>query len=29
MFATLAVGLYPKILLDRIQPAVETLRFLK
>jgi NADH-quinone oxidoreductase subunit M len=28
MFATLAVGLYPKILLDRIQPAVETMRFL-
>jgi NADH-quinone oxidoreductase subunit M len=29
MFATLAVGLYPKILVDRIQPAIETLRFLK
>jgi NADH-quinone oxidoreductase subunit M len=29
MFATLAVGLYPKLLLDRIQPAVEALRFLK
>src|SRR4029077_13227674 len=29
MFATLAVGLYPKILLDRIQPAVEAMRFLK
>jgi NADH-quinone oxidoreductase subunit M len=29
MFATLAVGLYPKFLLDRIQPAVEALRFLK
>jgi NADH-quinone oxidoreductase subunit M len=29
MFATLAAGLYPKILLDRIQPAVEALRFLK
>jgi NADH-quinone oxidoreductase subunit M len=28
MFATLAVGLYPKLLLDRIQPAVETMRFL-
>jgi len=28
MFATLAVGLYPKILIDRIQPAVETMRFL-
>jgi NADH-quinone oxidoreductase subunit M len=29
MFATLAVGLYPKILLDRIQPAVEAMRFLR
>jgi NADH-quinone oxidoreductase subunit M len=29
MFATLAVGLYPKFLLDRIAPAVESLRFLK
>src|SRR5437588_188041 len=29
MFATLAVGLYPKFLLDRIQPAVEVMRFLK
>jgi NADH-quinone oxidoreductase subunit M len=29
MFATLAVGLYPRILLDRIQPAVEALRFFK
>jgi NADH-quinone oxidoreductase subunit M len=28
MFATLAVGLYPKVLLDRIQPAVEGMRFL-
>jgi NADH-quinone oxidoreductase subunit M len=28
MLATLAVGLYPKILLDRIQPAVEAMRFL-
>jgi len=28
MFATIAVGVYPKILLDRIQPAVETMRFL-
>jgi len=28
MFATLAVGLYPKLLLDRILPAVETMRFL-
>jgi NADH-quinone oxidoreductase subunit M len=26
MFATLAVGLYPKLLLDRIMPAVEALR---
>src|SRR5207245_855620 len=29
MFATLAVGLYPKLLLDRIVPAVESMRFLK
>src|SRR6266699_4405707 len=29
MFATLAVGLSPKLLLDRIQPAVEAMRFLK
>jgi NADH-quinone oxidoreductase subunit M len=29
MFATVAVGLYPKILLDRIQPAVEAMRFLR
>jgi len=29
MFATLAVGLYLKLLLDRIQPAVEAMRFLK
>jgi len=29
MFATLAVGLYPKLLLDRIEPAVEAMRFLK
>jgi NADH-quinone oxidoreductase subunit M len=29
IFATLAVGLYPKVLLDRILPAVETMRFLK
>jgi NADH-quinone oxidoreductase subunit M len=28
MFATLAIGLYPKILLDRIMPAVEAMRFL-
>ena len=29
MFATFAVGVYPKLLLDRIMPAVETMRFLK
>jgi NADH-quinone oxidoreductase subunit M len=29
MFATLVVGLYPKLLLDRIMPAVEAMRFLK
>jgi len=29
MFATLAVGVYPNLLLDRIIPAVETMRFLK
>src|SRR6266699_148039 len=29
MFATLAVGLYPKLLLDRIVPPVEAMRFLK
>jgi NADH-quinone oxidoreductase subunit M len=29
IFATLAAGLYPKLLLDRILPAVETMRFLK
>src|SRR5438874_436751 len=29
MFATIAVGLYPKVLLDRILPAVEAMRFLK
>jgi NADH-quinone oxidoreductase subunit M len=29
MFTTLAIGLYPKILLDRIMPAVESMRFLK
>ena len=28
MLATLAVGLYPKLLLDRIMPAVEAMRFL-
>jgi NADH-quinone oxidoreductase subunit M len=29
MFTTLVVGLYPKLLLDRIMPAVEAMRFLK
>src|SRR5256886_2631498 len=29
IFATLAAGIYPKFLLDRIQPAVEALRFFK
>jgi NADH-quinone oxidoreductase subunit M len=29
MFATLAAGVYPKLLLDRILPAVETMRFFK
>jgi NADH-quinone oxidoreductase subunit M len=29
ILATLGVGLYPKLLLDRIMPAVETMRFLK
>jgi NADH-quinone oxidoreductase subunit M len=29
MLATLVVGLYPKLLVDQIQPAVETMRFLK
>jgi len=29
MFTTLAVGLYPKLVLDRIVPAVEAMRFLK
>ena len=29
MFATLAIGLYPKLLLDRIIPAVETMRFFR
>ncbi len=29
MFATLAIGLYPKMLLDRIQPAIEAMRFLQ
>ena len=29
MFSTLAVGVYPKFLLDRIMPAVEAMNFLK
>ena len=29
MLTTLVVGVYPKLLLDRIMPAVETMRFLK
>jgi NADH-quinone oxidoreductase subunit M len=29
MFTTVAVGLYPKLLLDRIVPAVEAMHFLK
>ncbi len=29
ILATLTVGLYPKLLLDRIMPAVEAMRFLK
>ena len=29
ILATLGVGLYPRLLLDRIMPAVETMRFLK
>src|ERR1051325_135135 len=29
ILATLAAGLYPKLLLDRIMPAVETMRFLQ
>jgi NADH-quinone oxidoreductase subunit M len=29
MATTLAVGVYPRLLLDRIQPAVEAMRFLK
>jgi hypothetical protein len=28
IFATLAVGLYPNLLLDRIMPCVESMRFL-
>ena len=29
MFATVALGLYPKLLLDRIMPAVQAMRFLQ
>jgi hypothetical protein len=29
MITTFAVGIYPRLLLDRIVPAVETMRFLK
>jgi NADH-quinone oxidoreductase subunit M len=29
MITTVAIGLYPKLLLDRIMPAVEAMRFLK
>jgi NADH-quinone oxidoreductase subunit M len=29
MLTTFAIGIYPKLLLDRIMPAVETMRFLK
>jgi NADH-quinone oxidoreductase subunit M len=29
IFSTLAIGIYPKFLLDRIQPAVEAMNFLK
>src|SRR5215467_12942199 len=29
MIATLAIGVYPKLLLDRIMPAVESMRFLR
>jgi NADH-quinone oxidoreductase subunit M len=29
IFATVAIGIYPKFLLDRIVPAVEAMRFLK
>ena len=28
MFTTVAIGIYPKFLLDRMQPAVEAMRFL-
>ena len=29
ILVTIAIGVYPKLLLDRIQPAVESMRFLK
>jgi NADH-quinone oxidoreductase subunit M len=29
IFATLAIGLYPKLIFDRLLPAVETMRFLQ
>lgn len=29
MFTTVVIGLYPKLLLDRIMPAVQSMRFLK
>jgi NADH-quinone oxidoreductase subunit M len=29
IFATLAVGLYPRLIFDRILPAIETMRFLQ
>ncbi|HEX3618832.1 MAG TPA: proton-conducting transporter membrane subunit, partial [Candidatus Udaeobacter sp.] len=29
MFTTVAIGIYPRLLLDRIMPAVEAMRFLK
>ena len=29
IFATVAIGIYPKLLLDRIMPAVEAMRFLE
>ena len=29
IMATLGTGLFPKLLLDRIMPAVETMRFLR
>ena len=29
IFATLAIGLYPKLIFDRVLPAVESMRFLQ